>query len=359
MRYLYRLARRRIRQCRPLAKVVFAPQTLARYQSPVSPVALLIIYCLLILVASLAGGWIPLFIQLTHIRLQVATSFVAGLMLGVGVLHLLPHAWHELRSIDHTAWWLLGGFVVMFFIERFFHFHHHDVPGEENEEDGAIDEHAHEPHPHEHDHEPHPHDHAHCDHPHSLADRSARRLSWGGAALGLTLHTLIDGVALAASVAAEARGRGSAWLLGLGTFLVIILHKPFDAMAIGTLMAAGGWSRRSRHLVNGLFALAIPLGVLLFHFGARQYSEDGQVFLGAALAFAAGTFLCIATSDLLPELQFHSHDRGKLSLALLAGLALAALIGAFETSGHDSDAPSQIPMELAPTNVGTAKPPAH
>jgi zinc and cadmium transporter len=333
-----------------VCKVQFALYNVSLYQSPVSPVALLFIYCLLILVASLAGGWIPLFIRLTHIRLQVATSFVAGLMLGVGVLHLLPHAWHELLSIDHTAWWLLTGFVVMFFIERFFHFHHHDVPGEENEEDGVIDEHTHEL---------HPHDHAHCDHPHSLADRSARRLSWGGAALGLTLHTLIDGVALAASVEAEARGGGSGWLLGLGTFLVIILHKPFDAMAIGTLMAAGGWSRRSRHFVNGLFALAIPLGVLLFHFGARQYSEEGQVFLGAALAFAAGTFLCIATSDLLPELQFHSHDRGKLSLALLAGLALAALIGAFETSGHDGDSGSPVQMKLAPTNSGNARPAAH
>jgi zinc and cadmium transporter len=41
-----------------------------------------------------------------------------------------------------------------------------------------------------------------------------------------------------------------------------------------------------------------------------------------ALAFSAGTFLCIALSDLLPELQFHSHDRLKLSLALLAGMAL-------------------------------------
>ena len=55
--------------------------------------------------------------------------------------------------------------------------------------------------------------------------------------------------------------------------------------------------------------------------------------IGAALAFAAGTFVCIATSDLLPELQFHSHDRLKLSLALAAGLGVAILIGLLETSG--------------------------
>jgi zinc and cadmium transporter len=285
-----------------------------------SPILLLSAYCLLILLASLAGGWIPLFIRLTHTRLQVATSFVAGLMLGVGVLHLLPHAWQQLRSIDRAAWWLLGGFLVMFFIQRFFHFHHHDVPEESPE--GSAESHHHE------QHDQHAH---HAEH--TLADQSARHLSWGGAALGLTLHTLIDGIALAASVEAESRGGGG--LLGLGTFLVIILHKPFDAMAIGTLMAAGGWSRLSRHFVNGLFALAIPAGVLLFHFGAGQFSETGHLFLGSALAFAAGTFVCIATSDLLPELQFHAHDRIKLSFALLAGLVLAAAIGKFETSGHE------------------------
>ena len=74
-------------------------------------------------------------------------------------------------------------------------------------------------------------------------------------------------------------------------------------MAIGTLMAAGGRSKLSRHLVNGLFALAIPAGVLLFTLGFKQFGAGGDVFLGCALAFAAGTFLCIAASDLLPELH--------------------------------------------------------
>ena len=294
-----------------------------------SPAFLLIAYCAVILLASLAGGWIPLLVRLTHTRLQVATSFVAGLMLGVGVLHLLPHAWDQLRSIDRAAGWLLGGFLLMFFIQRFFHFHHHDVP----EEDAVGG--------HECAHEHHDHDqegaegHVHRVAENTLADQSARQLSWGGAALGLTLHTLIDGIALAASVESEARGDGAVGLLGFGTFLVIILHKPFDAMAIGTLMAAGGWSRGWRHLVNGLFAVAIPVGVVLFHFGATRFTEGGHLFLGSALAFAAGTFLCIATSDLLPELQFHSHDRVKLSVAMVAGLVLSALLGQFETAGHD------------------------
>jgi zinc and cadmium transporter len=279
----------------------------------ISTPVLISIYSGLIIAASLAGGWLPLAAKLTHTRLQVAISFVAGLMLGVGLLHMLPHAWHQLHSIDRAVMWLVGGFLVMFFAQRFFHFHHHDVPDEAAE----------------HDHFSHA-DHEHCEH--SLAEQSARRLSWVGAAAGLTLHSLIDGVALAASVQAEG---GGSWLRGLGAFLVIVLHKPFDAMAISTLMTAGGRSKYSCHLVNGLFALAIPLGVALFYLGASQSGSLSGEVLGAALAFAAGTFLCISTSDLLPEIQFHTHDRIKLSLALVTGLGVAVLIGRFETSGHD------------------------
>lgn len=265
-----------------------------------------------------------MYIRLTHTRLQVATSFVAGMMLGVAVLHLLPHAAEELQSIHPAVVWLLSGFLVMFFIQRFFHFHHHDVPDDAPQDD-AGDAHHHDGHQNSN------HDH---DHDHSLAHQSARHLSWGGAALGLTLHSLIDGIALAASVAVEVNHPTGSWLLGLGTFMVIILHKPFDAMAIGTLMAVGGWSRASRHLVNVSFALAIPLGVVAFNLGATQFAGAEGRFIGSALAFTAGTFLCIAASDLLPELQFHAHDRVKLSLALIAGLALAALFGKIEGYSH-------------------------
>lgn len=149
-----------------------------------------------------------------------------------------------------------------------------------------------------------------------------------GTALGLTLHSLLDGLALAAAV--EAGAHGHVKLAGLGVALVVILHKPFDAMAISTLMTAGGSSRLSRHVLNGFFALASPVGAVLFYFGASQFANSDAAFLGGALAFCAGTFLCIASSDLLPELQFHSHDRFKLSVALLAGLTVAVLIKQFE-----------------------------
>jgi zinc and cadmium transporter len=119
----------------------------------------------------------------------------------------------------------------------------------------------------------------------------------------------------------------------LGTFLVIWLHKPFDSMTIAMLMARGGWSLRWRHAVNGLFALAIPAGVAVFYLGLAGADPSGQT-LAYALAFSAGTFLCISLSDLLPELQFHDHDRVQLSLALAAGLAVAYGAGTLEGVLH-------------------------
>jgi zinc and cadmium transporter len=183
---------------------------------------------------------------------------------------------------------MLWGFLVMFFIQRFLHFHHHDVPEGDPESDTECcthdHDHSHGPaHSHNHDSE-HPHDH-------SLASRSAKNLSWSGAALGLTLHTLIDGIALAASVEVESHDGQAGMLLGFGTFLVVILHKPFDALAIATLMAASGWSKLSRHIVNALFAIAIPAGIVLFHMGAGICGGDFSLHRGERSAARAAISL--------------------------------------------------------------------
>lgn len=308
-----------------------------------SPTILLFIYCALILLASLAGGWIPMLIKLTHKRMEVAVSFVAGVMLGVGVLHMLPHAIqmrmgnehsHDHAADDHAMahalinpimLWLLAGFLAMFFIERFFCFHHHDVPGD----DGVNQNHDHD---HHHDHGPG------SSHEHGDEHHHRHALTWTGTAIGLTLHSLIEGVALAASVEAARHvadnGHGHVEALaGLGTFLVILLHKPFDSLTLATMMTLGKRSMRSRHLINGAFSLMIVVGVAMFHLGLMTESDRGGL-VSAALAFSAGTFLCISMSDLLPELQFHQHDRGKLSAALLLGLAVAWGVGMLEAGMH-------------------------
>ncbi len=188
------------------------------------------LFCAAIVGSSLLGGALPLASSLTHTRLQVYLSFAAGAMLGAAFFHMLPEA-VEAGSANSLRW-AAGGLLSLFFLERFFAFHHHEAP--------AIPG---EPCP------PHPHDHAHGGEGHAagLIDAKApgsadpatksTALHWGMAAFGLAVHTLVGGIALASAVASGSRG--AAW----GVFLATVIHKPADSMTIVSLMLRAGVPR--------------------------------------------------------------------------------------------------------------------
>lgn len=276
----------------------------------VSPTLLLLVYCVAIACFSLAGGLLPNWVKMTHTRTQMIMSLVSGLMLGVAFYHLLPHSIVLSGAPDSAVWWLMIGLIFMLLLLRMFHFHQHDFSGEEEVH--------------------HDHGHHHHGHHHQSQEPDVHRLSWVGIALGLALHTLIDGVALGAVMLGEMSEGVTTGLVGVGVFLAILLHKPLDAMSITTIMEAGGWDKGARATTNLLFAFMCPLGALLFFFGVDLLSPSRDAIVAAALAFSAGAFVCIALSDLLPEVHFHSHDRGKLTLAFLLGIVIAYGIGAVE-----------------------------
>ncbi len=287
-------------------------------------IVLLTFYSVAIVLCSLLGGWLPRFIRLTHTRIQVLISFVGGLMVGVAVFHLLPHALHELGSdrIDEVSWSMMLGMLIMFFMLRFFHFHQHE----------SVEVDAEEPHQHEHDHDcGHDHDHSHS-HGHHHHDHPVA-LTWAGVLFGLGFHTLLDGVALASAVQAEANHtHGATMLAGLGVFLAVLLHKPLDAMSITSLMRAQGASPLKVIIANIAFATMVPVGAFLVVFFGSQGGHLGSSIAGWGLAFSAGVFLCISLSDLLPEMEFHSHHRVQLTVSLLLGVTVAWGIGFLEPS---------------------------
>lgn len=314
-------------------------------------VALLVIYCVLIVIVSLGGGWLPKLMRLTHTRMQFMMSLVGGLMLGVGLLHLIPHAAAMVGSFDYAMMAALVGLLFMFALIRVFHVHQHGTLEDDGHSacnhDHHVDEVIGQPeltviqpvaavktqHDHGHHYHHHHHDHA----------APATAYSWLGLAFGLALHTLIDGMALGATVASESlfhAGDSSFHLLGLGTFLAVALHKPLDAMSITTVMHAGKWSDRTIGWINFAFSLMCPLGAALFYFGVDAMGEHQALVVGTALAFAGGVFLCISLADILPEVSFHSHDRFALTSALLVGVLLAYGIGFLEPEhahhGHDN-----------------------
>lgn len=264
--------------------------------------------CLAIVVVSLLGGLLPLVATLTHTRLQLYLSFAAGTMLGAAFFHMMPEA-VALGSAG-TLRWAAAGLTALFLLERFFSFHQHEAPDA-----------------------PDPHDHEHL----AQANRGrveSPTLNWAAAVIGLAVHSMIGGVALASAVAADFGTKGTFGAASWGVLLATIVHKPADALTVISLMLRARTTPAMAHLVNFGFSLMIPIGVALFLIGVLLLDAPRSgIVTASALAFSAGTFLCIALSDLLPELHFHSHDRTKLSLAFLLGLGLMFL-SSFGESEH-------------------------
>ncbi len=289
---------------------------------PASRWGLLGLYSVFIAAASLFGGWLPGHVKLTHLQFQLAMSAIGGLILGIGVLHLLPHAVQEIgqQGFDHIAHWMMAGLLMMFFLLRAFHVHHHEPELEPRSHDDHTDDSSsqgHDSHTHTHD--------SHCNQPHAPQSR----LTWMGIFFGLAVHTLLDGLALGATMQAEA-SHTTATFVGVGIMLAIALHKPLDSLSISTLMINAGKSTRARWTVNLIYASLCPIGAALFLLGVGQMGDSAHFVVGCSLAFSAGVFLCIALADLLPEMEFHSHHRVRLSIALLLGIGLAWAIGYLE-----------------------------
>ncbi|MFK7736256.1 MAG: ZIP family metal transporter [Pirellulaceae bacterium] len=327
---------------------------------------LLIAYSGAVVLASVWGGMLPDRLRMTHTRMQLLISFIGGLMLGVAVFHMVPHALTSTGGpisgddVDTVSLGVMLGLVATFFLLRFFHFHQHgpadfgiqaaddrDLGGDADEvrsADGqskpAVElsassaksavEHTHLC-----------SDHNHPSQSHDHSGRNTTR--WVGVLVGLAFHTLLDGVALASGVITDvAHHHGTNWA-GHGIFLAVFLHKPLDAVSITSLMYAST-TPNQRLAINVGFALMCPLGAFAFFLGAMAMGTAWAASLAAwGLAFSAGVFLCISLSDLLPEMEFHSHSRIRLTVALLLGILAAWLLGILEGEhSHGGDEPRPV-----------------
>jgi len=286
----------------------------------------LALYSVLVLLFSMAGGYLPFVGKVSHSRLQFYLSISAGVMLGAAFFHIMPEAMS--LSGGNFGWWMSLGVVGLFGIERFIAPHSHEIDGGNH--------HHHDHAYHHHDHDPHTHD------PKNEIEHRAAAPAVAGwmAVLGLTIHTFMNGVGLAGEVLIEGNGGTGhgggplSSLPGLAMFLAIVLHKPADALAISTVLSRKGVGRGVLALVQLGFACMVPIGAIAFYYLRSKLTEGLENELtGAALAFSTGTFLFIALSDLLPEVQFHRHDRVPLFLSLVFGVAMMGGIALLE--GHD------------------------
>jgi zinc and cadmium transporter len=193
-------------------------------------------------------------------------SFSAGALLGDVFLHLLPEISSTGLTVGLSAWVLagVGVFFVMEKVLRWEHCHGH-----------VTDEHVHE-----------------------FAKMNL---------VGDGVHNLLDGLVIAASYMVSIPA-------GIATTVAVGLHEiPQEIGDFGVLLH-GGFSRGKALMLNFASGLLALVGALV---GLWLGSEVSPVIV----ALAAGGFIYIAGSDLLPELHKHSDDLRK-NLGQIVALAL-------------------------------------
>ena len=235
-----------------------------------------------ILIASIIGslcalaGGLLLLVWEQHVRkLSLGlVSFAVGSLLGATFFELLPEALEE-RGSETVFTFVIVGIVGMFFFEKVLKWYHC-------------------------------HDRETCD----IHTFSATVL------VGDAIHNLLDGVIIALSFSFD-------FATGIAATAAIFFHEvPQEIGDFGVLLHTG-YARGKVIFWNVLTALATPLGALG---GYLLLPTIGAALPGIA-AFAGGTFIYIAISDLMPELR-HKVRGGDMSHLILILLGLAVIWGA-------------------------------
>lgn len=129
---------------------------------------------------------------------------------------------------------------------------------------------------------------------------------------GDTIHNFIDGIVIALSF-------NLGFEAGVATTIAVFFHEvPQEIGDFGVLLHAG-YTKTKVFFYNFLTALTTPIGAT-FGYVALPFITN---FLPQLIAFAAGSFIYIAVSDLMPELQ---HKTRGADLAHLIPIFLGILI---------------------------------
>ncbi len=201
--------------------------------------------------------------------LVLLMCFAVGVLLGNTFFHLLPESYFHIPETNYVAWAVMGGFLIFFVIEQFLHIH----PGKNS----------------------------------SIKSYGYLSLYADG------VHNFTDGILIAV-----------AWIcgpeLGLTTTIAIILHEiPQEISDFGILLQAG-FSRKKALFYNFISACTAILGTIITLWVGEQVSQ----FSTYILPFAAGGFIYLAGTSLLPEIIKLSNKKNYwiYAVCLLLGIFL-------------------------------------
>jgi zinc and cadmium transporter len=201
-------------------------------------------------------------------------AFAAGSLIGGAFLHMIPVGLAQYAAGDSFFLWILLGFFTFFVLEQFLHWHHS----------------------------------------HRARDSGRQPMTYL-ILLGDGLHNFIGGLAIGGTFLIDIR-------LGIMAWLAAAAHEVPQELGDFAVLVQGGWSKRAALLFNVLSALTFLLGGLVAYFAAAR------IDVAFLVPFAAGNFIYIGASDLVPEVK-RRQERGASGVHLVAfaaGLALMYLI---------------------------------
>lgn len=231
--------------------------------------ASLLFASLAVSLVSFSGGLLAI-LRAEHV-MRIAhfiVSFAIGALLGVSLLELIPEA-VEMSTLEVVLPSVLGGILLFFILEKFllwYHCHEGECP----------------------------------------VHTYTYLILWGD-----LLHNFVDGIILAFAFLADFR-------LGMITTLAVILHEIPQEIGDFGILIHGGMERRKAFFYNFLVALSIvPGAVLTYWFGSML-----EPILPYALALIAGSFIYLASTDLMPELHERTSARHALTQIAFIGLGI-------------------------------------
>lgn len=209
-------------------------------------------------------------------------ALAVGVLLGDAFIHLIPDAVQRQGEVAPVCLMTLGGMFLFFVLEKIVRWRH------DHRLDFAIQ---------------------------AVDIRPMAKMNLVGDAV----HNFVDGILIGGSYLIDPT-------IGLTTTFAIIAHEiPQEIGDVGALLY-GGFSPFKAMLFNFLCSLTVILGVC-FTLLLNAYAEASLVFL---LPIAAGGFIYIAASDMIPALHEHStlsHVMGQtLIFALGVGFMQAVVI---------------------------------
>ena len=225
------------------------------------------VYLAAIFAISMSGAFIPLIRKWSKDTFRLIISFGAGILFGACFFHMLPETAQPLgKNIGIPV---MVGFFTIYILEKFVMVH-------------TCEEDA-------------------CDF-HTVG------LS---AFMGISFHSLLDGMSIGAGFIAED--------IVFVVFLAIVIHKFPSALSLTGILIEGGYKKKKIIQLAVIFALTTPVGALLSFFILKNLNE---VIIAWAIGISAGTFLCIATSDLLPLVHQQNKKKHFNLLSLITGLLI-------------------------------------